>query len=78
MQFHQETKLLDTPLTLINFVAGVDFQEDNRFMKPWFLRFDALAQNNTHIAQIINNLLALNHPFSSSQTIFTFLWCLEI
>jgi ribonuclease HI len=46
------------------------------FHEPWFIRADFFTQNSSSFAQIILNLLAINHPYANLLNICTFLWCL--
>jgi hypothetical protein len=46
------------------------------FHNPWFIRTDIFVQNATSLAQVISNILSLQHPYSDLQHIFTFLWCM--
>ena len=45
------------------------------FLHPWFIRIDVITQNCSSLAQIILNLLNMNHPHASLPNIFTFMWC---
>jgi hypothetical protein len=46
------------------------------FHRPWFIRSDIFVQNVNSMAQIVQNLMTLNHPCMDLKNIFTFLWCL--
>ena len=46
------------------------------FLHPWFIRTELIVHNCNSLAQIILNLLNINHPHVTLPNILTFLWCI--
>ena len=61
----------------IHMLFSCPFARAAWFAEPWCIRSDSLIHNTVSITDVVQSLLAMNHPYASLQNIFTFLWCLS-